>query len=163
MRLTPDLIAAAIAGYSAQKQHIDEKIAELRGMMPGATPEPAESNGPPVRKKRRLSAKGRRAIAEGARKRWALLRQEKEKAGQSAPAQKTARKKTAGKRASSAAVPAAAKPSTKKAPARKAAAKKAGAKKAAVKKAVAKKAPSKTAAAKKSTPPPTPAPEAIAL
>ena len=35
--LTPDIIAAAIEGFEAQKRRIDEQIAELRAMVTGTT------------------------------------------------------------------------------------------------------------------------------
>lgn len=124
IRLTPDVITAAIAGYSAQKVHIDAKIAELRAMLAGETTEVASTPDQPKRKKRRLSAKGRRAIAEGARKRWALIREAKEQASAAPPAKKAVRKKAASKKAA-----------VKRAAVKKAPAKKAGKRKGATKKA----------------------------
>src|SRR5260370_39062210 len=71
-KLTNEIIEAAITGFEAQKQRIDAQIAELRAM------QTSSSNGSVPRKsstnKRRMSAAGRRAIAEGQRKRWAAAR-----------------------------------------------------------------------------------------
>ncbi len=84
-RLTPDIIAAAIQGYEAQKARIDQQISDLRAMLPGGgtgaagTPEP--------RKRRALSAAARKRIADAQRKRWA-----KAKRGPEPPAAKTSRK-----------------------------------------------------------------------
>jgi hypothetical protein len=85
IKFTPDLISAAIDGYEAQKVKIDEKIAELRSMLGGrssTTAEPSAEAPTQVkeRKKRRLSAAGRKAIAEAAKKRWAAFNAEKKKA-----------------------------------------------------------------------------------
>jgi hypothetical protein len=96
-KLTNELIAAAIEGFEAQKGRIDEQIAELRQMLnPAAATEPATPA--PAKRKRRISAAGRRAIGEigeAARKRWAAI-----KAGKPAPAPgKAARKKASSKRA----------------------------------------------------------------
>ena len=70
-KLTPEIIAAAIDGYEAQKIRIDGKIAELRAMLPGGSAEPAATPEPAKRKRRKMSAAGRKAIAEAQRKRWA--------------------------------------------------------------------------------------------
>jgi hypothetical protein len=71
-KLTNEIIQAAISGFEAQKQHIDAQIAELRAMQTsssnGSVPRQSTTN------KRRMSAAGRRAIAEGQRKRWAAER-----------------------------------------------------------------------------------------
>jgi len=72
-KLTPEIITAAIEGFEAQKQRIDDQIAELRQMLnPGPATEalvPA-----PVKRKRKLSAAGRKAIGDAARKRWAAVK-----------------------------------------------------------------------------------------
>ncbi len=77
-RLTPEIVAAAIEGYEAQKARLAAKIAELRQMLDGKPAEPAVA--PAGRKRRRLSAAGRKRIAEAARKRWGAVRAAKEKA-----------------------------------------------------------------------------------
>jgi cell division septum initiation protein DivIVA len=72
-KLTPDIIQAAIEGFEAQKRRIDAQISELRQTLDGGRPEVAAPSTPPKRK-RRMSAAGRKAIAEAARKRWAAIR-----------------------------------------------------------------------------------------
>ena len=39
-KLTPEIIIAAIAGFEAQKNHIDSQIAELRSILDGGSKEP---------------------------------------------------------------------------------------------------------------------------
>jgi hypothetical protein len=71
--LTPEIIEAAIDGLEAKKQRIDVQIAELRAMLPsGNGSAPALQS--TVRKKRGMSAAGRKAIAEAQRKRWAAAK-----------------------------------------------------------------------------------------
>jgi hypothetical protein len=74
-KLTTDIINAAIEGFEVQKQRIDAQIAELRQMLNGsaADVQPAAS----TKKKRRMSAAGRKAIAEAQRRRWAATKGEK--------------------------------------------------------------------------------------
>jgi hypothetical protein len=85
--LTPEIIEAAIDGLEAKKQRIDVQIAELRAMLSpngnGSAPAPQ----PTVRKKRGMSAAGRKAIAEAQRKRWAAAK------GQSVNAEPTKKPK----------------------------------------------------------------------
>jgi len=73
--LTPLVIAAAIKGFELQKLELDGKIAELRALLPGAKPlaaaQVSPANAPPAKKKRSMSAAGRKAIALGQQKRWA--------------------------------------------------------------------------------------------
>jgi hypothetical protein len=76
-RLTPEIISAAIDGYEAQKQRLDSRIAELRAMLPGGSVEPAATTPQPTKRgRRRMSAAGRRAIAEAQRKRWAASKKQ---------------------------------------------------------------------------------------
>ena len=70
-KLTADIIAAAIGGYEFQKTRIDTRIAELRNLLAGRSTETAATPQPPKRKRRKISAAGRKAIAEAQRKRWA--------------------------------------------------------------------------------------------
>lgn len=73
-QLSTQIIEAAIDGFEAQKQRIDAQIAELRAMLsPGAS---VSAPKPAVRKKRGMSAAGRKAIAEAQRKRWAAAKDE---------------------------------------------------------------------------------------
>jgi hypothetical protein len=72
--LTKEIISAAILGFEEQRRKLDVQIAELRAMLShgsaGSTPSPK----PTGRKKRRMSAAGRKAIAEAQRKRWAAAK-----------------------------------------------------------------------------------------
>ena len=70
-QLTPEIITAAIVGFEQQKLRIDAQVAELRAMLSGSPAEPAASSEPTTRKRRKMSAAGRKAIAEAPRKRWA--------------------------------------------------------------------------------------------
>jgi len=95
-KFTNEILTAAIEGFEAQKSRIDSKIAELRAKLSGGPTEPPAAPEAPKRKKRRLSAAGRRAIAEASRRRWAAVRAERESASAPAP-KKTARRKAAAK------------------------------------------------------------------
>jgi hypothetical protein len=70
-KLTNEIVVAAILGFEEQKRHIDTKIAELRAMQTGASAGTAIAQAPPKQKRRKMSAAGRKAIAEAQRKRWA--------------------------------------------------------------------------------------------
>ena len=72
-KFTKEILTAAIDGFEAQKKRLDEQIAELRQILnPGVASEAAAPARP--KRKRRLSAAGRKAIAEAVRKRWAAIR-----------------------------------------------------------------------------------------
>ena len=153
-KLTQGIINAAIEGFECQKQRIDAQIAELRAMLPGAGNDSA-SESPANRPSRKMSAAGRKAIAEAQRKRWAASRKESE-TPQSKPKRKLSaagkaaivaalKKRWAAKRAEGVGSAEAAGGSSKKAAPKKAATKK----KAASKKKVATK---KKTAAKKTRP-----------
>ena len=130
-KLTNEIINAAIDGYGVQKSRIEAKIAELRAMLSGGTAETAATPEAPKRKRRRISAAGRRAISEATKKRWAAFHAAKQ-AEKPAAAKKTAPRKAAVKKVATikAAVK---KPAAKAAPA-KAAKKSAPVKKSAPKK-----------------------------
>jgi hypothetical protein len=83
-RLTPELIAAAIEGYEAQKTRIDGTIAELRALLPGGRTEVAAMPEAPTRK-RKVSAAARRKMALAQKARWAKVRGESEPAPEKAP------------------------------------------------------------------------------
>jgi cell division septum initiation protein DivIVA len=94
MQINRAIIEAAIVGFEQQKRQIDETIAELRAQLNGSA---EAKNGHranvadtvTVRKKRHISAAGRRAIAEAQRKRWAA---QKERSAEPKPAPKAKRK-----------------------------------------------------------------------
>src|SRR5438045_3624758 len=69
--LTKEIISAAILGFEEQRRKLDVQIAELRAMLSPGPDSPITSPKPTGRKKRRMSAAGRKAIAEAQRKRWA--------------------------------------------------------------------------------------------
>lgn len=73
-KLTSEIITAAIHGYEFQKTRIDAKIAELRAKLSEGPAEIAVTPEPAKPKRRKLSAAGRKAIAEAQRKRWAASR-----------------------------------------------------------------------------------------
>jgi hypothetical protein len=150
-KLTNEIITAAILGFEQQKRQIDTKIAELRAMLPGATTQTAATPEPTKRKRPKMSAAGRRAIAEAQRKRWAASKKAAEPSAPEA-APKPKRKLSAAGRA---AIIAATKKRWALKRAEAAKAKPAAAKKAAVKKAVTQKAAVKKAAAKKAAKVPT--------
>jgi hypothetical protein len=80
-KLTNEILAAAILGFEEQKRRIDAQIADLRAMLSGGPAEPAAAPTTTRRTQRKMSAAGRKAIAEAQRKRWAASK------GQSKPAE----------------------------------------------------------------------------
>src|SRR4051812_13461549 len=84
--LTKEIISAAIVGFEEQRRKLDVQITELRSMLshsPDGSTSTPKSTG---RKKRKMSAAGRKAIAEAQRKRWAASK------ATAAPAPKAAKK-----------------------------------------------------------------------
>jgi hypothetical protein len=73
-KLTDEIINAAILGFEEQKRRIDSQIAEMRSMLSGEQAEPTAVEAATRRPRRKMSAAGRRAIAEGQRKRWAAAK-----------------------------------------------------------------------------------------
>jgi hypothetical protein len=74
-KLSSEFLNAAIAGYEKQRADLTARIAELKRMLGGGDNEPAVKTAR-LRKRRRLSAAGRKAISEAAKRRWALRRQQ---------------------------------------------------------------------------------------
>ena len=70
-KLTAEIINAAVEGFEQQKLRIDAQIAELRAMLEGGPTETAATPEAPKRRRRKMSAAGRKAIGEAQRKRWA--------------------------------------------------------------------------------------------
>jgi hypothetical protein len=84
------ILQAALEGLQAQRQRITDQIDRVRERLGSRQAEPAapEAAAPATPKKRRLSAAGRKAIAEAAQKRWAAQRKrEAEEAKHQAEAQ----------------------------------------------------------------------------
>ncbi len=73
-KLTPEIIIAAIAGFEAQKDNIDSRIAEIRSMLDGGRSEPAATTETAKPRKKR-SAAVRRRMALAQRARFAKLKQ----------------------------------------------------------------------------------------
>jgi hypothetical protein len=78
--LSNEIIEAAIIGFETQKRNIDARLAELRQMLTGTysgdaatTTSPAASSAGTGTGRRKMSAEGRRRIAEAQRKRWAAI------------------------------------------------------------------------------------------
>ena len=105
-KLTAEIINAAILGFESQKTKIDAQIAELRAMLPSGSAQTAATPVPKKRKRRKMSAAGRKAISEATKKRWAAFHAAKQSSEHPAPkkaarksAKKTTRKKAAVKKA----------------------------------------------------------------
>src|SRR5215831_11250804 len=91
MQLNRAIIEAAIVGFERQKERIDETLAELKAQLAGVSgnghkTEIAEAT-TPTKVRRKMSAAGRKRIAEAQKKRWAAVHKE------AAPATKTAPKR----------------------------------------------------------------------
>lgn len=72
--LTKEIISAAIFGFEEQRRKLDVQIAELRAMLSQSSDGLTPNLKPRGRKKRGMSAAGRKAIGEAQRKRWAALK-----------------------------------------------------------------------------------------
>jgi hypothetical protein len=79
-----EILEAALQGLEAQKQKLDEQIAQVRAMMGRRVGRPPRNGGDgaahstgaqsAARKKRVLSAEARKRIAAAQKKRWAAFR-----------------------------------------------------------------------------------------
>jgi hypothetical protein len=76
-RIDAFILEMALIGYEAQRQKIEEKIAEIRKQLgrDRTTPGPSVSEAKPTR--RDLSPAARRRIAAAQKKRWAEFRKQK--------------------------------------------------------------------------------------
>jgi hypothetical protein len=77
MQLNRAIIEAAIVGFERQKEGIDKLIADLRAQLDGGSgykTKVAEAT-TPAKARRRISAAGRKRIAEAQRQRWALQKE----------------------------------------------------------------------------------------
>jgi hypothetical protein len=100
-KLTAEIINAAIEGFESQKRRIDSQIDELSQLLSGRTEATAASEAP-ARKKRTMSAAGRRRIAAAQKARWAKIREEGELVSSPAaskPAKKKRKLSAAGRKA----------------------------------------------------------------
>jgi hypothetical protein len=73
LKLTADILAAALEGFEAQKNRIDERIAEIRQMLGGSTAPAALTGAGKPRKKRSAAVRRKMALAQKAR--WAKIKQ----------------------------------------------------------------------------------------
>src|SRR5215471_5641047 len=85
-KLSPEIIAAAIAGFESQRQHIDSQIAELRAMLSGARSDTVAATH--YGQHRKVSAAARKGMAEGQRRRWAATKGLSEAATTTSPKHK---------------------------------------------------------------------------
>jgi hypothetical protein len=98
--LTHEIITAAIVGFEQQKLHMDTQIAELRAMLDGGPAQTASATPEPTKPKRRkMSAAGRKAIAEAQRKRWAASKGEAELPSKTVTAKPKRKMSAAGRKA----------------------------------------------------------------
>jgi hypothetical protein len=74
LKLTADILSAALKGFEVQKNRIDAKIAEIRQMLDGVTARAGATNetGRP-RRKRNAAIRRKMALAQKAR--WARIKQ----------------------------------------------------------------------------------------
>lgn len=70
-KLNRTILEAAIVGFESQKKELDSQIAELRQILNGGTASAVAVPEATPHKRRKISAAGRKAIAEAQRKRWA--------------------------------------------------------------------------------------------
>src|ERR1051326_3459825 len=76
LKLTTEIITAAIHGFEIQKASIDAKIAGLRAMLPGGSSESAATPQAAGRKRRKVSVAARKRMRDAQRLRWAKVRGE---------------------------------------------------------------------------------------
>ena len=87
-KLTNEVVVAAILGFEEQKRRIDAQIADLRQMLTEGPTTPMAASEAPRRGRPKMSAAGRKAIAEAQRKRWAASKGESHKPVGSKPKRK---------------------------------------------------------------------------
>jgi len=70
-KLSQEIITAAIAGFEAQKERLNSKIAELHNMLHHRDGHAAAET---LKRKRKVSAASRRRMALAQKKRWAAIK-----------------------------------------------------------------------------------------
>ena len=70
-KLSQEIITAAIAGFEAQKERLNSKIAELHNMLQHRDGHAAAEA---LQRKRKVSAASRRRMALAQKKRWAAIK-----------------------------------------------------------------------------------------
>ncbi len=98
LKLTADILSAAVIGFEVQKFAIERKIAEIRLILDGGRSEPATPSGTGKPRKKR-SAAVRRRMALAQRARYAKLKQSGEPAQAVAEKPKKRKLSAAGRRA----------------------------------------------------------------
>src|ERR1700724_2368746 len=74
IKLTPEILTAALAGYEEQKNRIDAQIVGLRQILDGGSTDGA--NPEASKPRRKMSAAARKRIGAAQRKRWAEARKQ---------------------------------------------------------------------------------------
>jgi hypothetical protein len=70
LKLSDDILTAALEGYEAQRNRVNAKIAEIRSLL-GGTAAPSEGAKP----QRKVSAAARRRMARAQKLRWKKIKQ----------------------------------------------------------------------------------------
>jgi hypothetical protein len=99
IKITTEILTAALAGFEEEKKRIDAQIAGLRQILDGDS---ADGSAPETAQPRRkMSAAGRKRIAAAQRRRWAEARNQSGDASKvgPAPARKKRRLSAAGRKA----------------------------------------------------------------
>jgi hypothetical protein len=78
IKLTNEVIIAAIEGFEAQKARIDAKLSELRGLLTGSAIEAATTPAIIAPKRKRFSAAARKRMREAQQRRWANIKSDSE-------------------------------------------------------------------------------------
>ena len=73
-KLTAEIVNAAIAGFEAQKTHIDSQIADLRKMLDGRSRPAATAPNETAKPRRKRSAAVRRQMKIAQQRRWAKIK-----------------------------------------------------------------------------------------
>jgi hypothetical protein len=75
LKLTADILSAALEGFEAQNERIDARIAEIKQLMDGSGTGLSSDTAPPRQK---VSAASRRRMARAQRLRWKKVKQSAE-------------------------------------------------------------------------------------
>ena len=98
-KVTRTILEAAILGFESQRERLAEQIAELRVMLDGQPAGSTAGSETPKRRRRKMSAAGRKAIAAAQRKRWAESRKQTKTSTKSAAPKPKRKLSAAGRRA----------------------------------------------------------------
>jgi len=97
MKLTADILTAAIEGFQAQKKRIDSLISDIKQQLSGGRAEPDATADAPKRR-RRMSAAARKRIGAAQRKRWAEAKNQAEATAPAAASKPKRRLSAAGRK-----------------------------------------------------------------